>query len=397
MRFWIAAAIAIEASSVLQLKNVTEGGAAFLQHHPRHRTTTTSEPDFWDEVDNVPREPSDAGKPSKTGQTAGTLSERSTELHDPQAAGGAQQDKLSDGMVELCKKPSFQVVLNPAQNTRALRFGDDAEAATRKKGKPLVQSMVRCVGTPQPSCLKVDPGCDLSPGHCPCEFRMTKLPPLDFEYNFMAREVLEAQEGSLEHAAKDLTLRREGAERWLGTEARDKMVDDRNKAGSSFHVALIGLGGGMLPQYLLQHSQDLSIDAVESSSDVVDVARAFFGIAQAESSGRLQVFTVDGLGFLQDAQAESYNSVVVDCFGAGRVPEGCQSKDFVQSVYRSLKSNSEALQNVIVRHPDKDELDAATKKDFDTILNNYYTAFGKEAVTVQKSQGYNVVIRARKE
>lgn len=376
--------------------SMTERSGSFLEHHPRHRKTTTSEPDFWVESDELPSEPARTLKARKTRDTEITTEDaESSEEHK-----STESEHFSDDEdVQLCKKPSFQVVLNPAKNSRELRFGDDAEAATRLKGKPLVQSLVRCRGRPQPSCLKAKPDCDISPARCPCEFEMDKLPPLDHEYIYMAQEVLDAQEECLEHAAKDITLRRAGAERWLGEEAKMKMLAAKNDAGYSWRVAMIGLGGGMLPQYLLQHSHDLSIDGVESSSDVIDVARAFFGITELEKTGRLKVIANDGMSFLQDSPVEHYNSIIVDCFGDGGVPEGCRSSDFVQALYKTLKQNSNALQNVIMRHPANEELDASNRKDFTSLLSNYQATFGKEAVIVQRGQGEkstNAVIRAYK-
>jgi hypothetical protein len=355
----------------------------FLEHHPRRKSTTTV-PDFFDEL---PPETSTTAAPARTTEVA-------------QDVEGSTHKEFEDSAVELCKKPSFQVVLNPAQNSRELRFGEDAQAATRLKGKPLVQSLVRCSGSPTSRCMKPEGGCDISADHCPCDFDMDQLPPLEHEYKFIANEILDSQEGGLEHAAKDITLRRAGSERWLGEAAKNKMLAARDSAGYSWHVALIGLGGGMLPQYMFQHSQDLTIDGVESNPDVIDVARAFFGISKPEETGRLKVISSDGLGFLQESPENDYNAVVVDCFGDGRVPEGCRSIDFVQGLHRALKPDSNALQNVIVRHPSNEEMDALNRKDYESLLDTYYSAFGKKAVTVHRGQGMkstNVVIRAHKD
>merc|ERR1719473_1805868 len=65
-------------------------------------------------------------------------------------------------------------------------------------------------------------------------------------------------------------------------------------AGVGSRLLLIGLGGGMLPQYLIEHTE-LNVDAVELNGDVIRVARAFFGLPETEKSGQLQITQGDAL------------------------------------------------------------------------------------------------------
>merc|ERR1719310_2086149 len=53
-----------------------------------------------------------------------------------------------------------------------------------------IQTSVHCRGKPKKSCFEAahdGASCDLSSDRCPCDFHMPRLPPLDFEYNFIAK------------------------------------------------------------------------------------------------------------------------------------------------------------------------------------------------------------------
>merc|ERR1719379_3060589 len=119
----------------------------------------------------------------------------------------------------------------------------------------------------------------------------------------------------------------------------------------------------MIAQYLLAHSAQLSIDAIELNGNVIAAARAFFGVANAESNGRLHVVQGDGQARLNDAPASTYGIVVVDCFGDGTVPASCRSESFVEAAYRAMQPGAVMLQNALVDRPDNISLDKEVRND----------------------------------
>jgi len=270
-------------------------------------------------------------------------------------------DRKYLGSTELCSLGNVHVTLNGDLNIREMRLGGT--------GTHFVQSMVACDGPPDDSCWDKAKGCDLNPTRCPCKFHMPRLPPLDFEYRYIAKKVLQASSDST-----------------------------GNSTGSP-KVMLIGLGGGMLPQYFLEHGDSaLTVDAVELSGDVVSAARAFFGVGQAEASGRLRVIQGDGNAVMKNTKPETYSTAVVDCFGEGRVPTGCRSSEFVGSLYQSLRPGGTLLQNVVTGNMDHPEQDEEIKRELNDLLSVYRSNFGQDNVELAAHMVHadNAVIHAWK-
>lgn len=286
----------------------------------------------------------------------------------------ATESPKKQGVIELCNHNGLRVVLDVRSNSRQMTFGD-------KAWEKLVQTAVNCKGTPAPTCMAAaKSSCEMGAERCPCEFQMQKLPPLDHEYQYIAKEVLQKDETALDVAFGSI---------------RDHAMAVMPR---KLRMALVGLGGGMIAQYLISHSTQLSIDAIELNSDVIAAARAFFGIAKAESNGRLRVLEGDGLSRLNEGPPASYGVVVVDCFGKGRVPENCRSEAFVEAAYRAMEPGAEMLQNVLTSRPDDADLDKLVRKDLEDLLNAYRKVFGQHAVELQSkwAHGDNAVVRAQK-
>jgi hypothetical protein len=285
----------------------------------------------------------------------------------------ASQD--TNGMLELCNHNGLRVVLDTHSNSRRMTFGDNA-------WEKLIQTAVNCKGEPAPSCRAAtgSNSCDLSPKRCPCEFQMESLPPLDHEYIYIADQVIEQAEASLEKG-------------WGSIRGPDTAV-----MPGGLRMALVGLGGGMIAQYLISHSIQLKIDAIELNADVVAAARAFFGVAHAESQGRLHVLEGDGASVLGEASPATYGVVVVDCFGAQGVPLDCRSQAFAEAAHRAMKPGGQMLQNVVISRPDDAALDKRLRQEFEELLAAYRKVFGEHAVELESkwAHGSNAVVRARK-
>lgn len=80
-------------------------------------------------------------------------------------------------------------------------------------------------------------------------------------------------------------------------------------------VLVIGLGGGSLVKFLLQHFPQCHIDVVEYRRDVVEVAQQFFGVPAAEP--RLNIMLGDGYRHVSQLFYEtdlSYDLLLVDAY-----------------------------------------------------------------------------------
>lgn len=298
-------------------------------------------------------------------------------------------DSNDQGEVLLCSLDGLQVRLDRNTNVRTLTFGDGSTEARR-----LQQTAVHCKGAAPHSCgnpqnmtlkeLSANPppaSCDLNPAACPCEFDMEELPPLDREYKFMINHLL---------SGKVAGLNTDGL---AETKAGDFFGHD---AGAGARMLLIGLGGGMLPQYLVEHTE-LNVDAVELNGDVIQVARAFFGLPESEKSGQLQVTQGDALPVVRSKKPSTYAVAVVDCFGDARLPLNCRSRDFVDALYWAIRPGGEVLQNTVTGHTDP-QLDALIKKDLKDLLAAYHSIFGDKAgLAMKDGSGHNSVIIAKKQ
>jgi spermidine synthase len=78
-------------------------------------------------------------------------------------------------------------------------------------------------------------------------------------------------------------------------------------------VLLLGLGGGSLACFLHHHFPDCRIQAVEQRATVVEAARNFFALPTDE---RLRIHTGGALDYLDRADTETFDLILVDLFSA---------------------------------------------------------------------------------
>lgn len=145
---------------------------------------------------------------------------------------------------------------------------------------------------------------------------------------------------------------------------------------SSSRVLMIGLGGAELPQYLLHHCPDMVIEAAEISANVINISRAYFGLAESEETfgGRIAIDHSDALAAVRSREAGEYDAVLVDCFvGSGEVPEDCRSQQFAEGVRRLLRSGGHLLQNMWHKSPGHQHVAA----DFREAVVTYSQVFGR--------------------
>jgi len=144
-----------------------------------------------------------------------------------------------------------------------------------------------------------------------------------------------------------------------------------------FNALIIGLGGGALPEYLLEHCpQSAQIESIEYDPRVIDVATNFFGFHVVP--GRNEIQNRDGGEAVKERveAGKKYDLVLVDCFQTGgHVPDSCRSNDFITGLHSILKPGGKAIQQV-------------WGSQYDSILGAYSNVFGKD-----HAQGENVQLQ----
>jgi spermidine synthase len=103
-------------------------------------------------------------------------------------------------------------------------------------------------------------------------------------------------------------------------------------------VLVIGAGDGGTIRELVRHPQVEKITMVEIDEAVVRASKEFFPtISSALDHPKLKLLIDDGIKFVANAAAESYDLVIIDSSDPVGPSEGLFSKGFYQDVHRILR------------------------------------------------------------
>ncbi|MDB9528592.1 polyamine aminopropyltransferase [Oscillatoria sp. CS-180] len=103
-------------------------------------------------------------------------------------------------------------------------------------------------------------------------------------------------------------------------------------------VLVIGGGDGGSVREILKHEQVKSLTMVEIDEAVVRASRKFLPtLSSGLDDPKLNLIIGDGIEFVKNAPAESYDLIVVDSSDPVGPSEGLFSKAFYQDVYRCLR------------------------------------------------------------
>lgn len=145
--------------------------------------------------------------------------------------------------------------------------------------------------------------------------------------------------------------------------------DPMRESKGPFRILLIGLGGGALPMYTLNHCpKETSFESVEYDPRVIDTATNFFGLALAK--GRNSVEANDGGKAIQDRvqRGEKYDVVMVDAFGpGGKVPPSCRDQAFITGAKSILKPGGKVIQQI-------------WSPEYEKVIEDYKKAYGEDRV-----------------
>lgn len=235
---------------------------------------------------------------------------------------------------------SVQVWVDTRQNTRALTFNGDGlgeqtlitckgflsgEACNSGRGTSELEALTSAAAGP--NCDTVD---------CPCDADSSSL-----QFGYMVK--------MMDELSGPCALATGGGER--------------------FRVLLIGLGGGALPNYLLDHCPSADVESVEYDPRVVDVATRFFGVRT--SPGHNSVENNDGGAAVADRAAQGegrYDAILVDCFqSGGKVPESCSSDAFINNARKILKGGGRVVQQI-------------WSPQYEDVIKHYRKSFGETNV-----------------
>lgn len=138
---------------------------------------------------------------------------------------------------------------------------------------------------------------------------------------------------------------------------------------SARRVLLIGGGGFAYPRFFLKNYPEKSIDVIELSPTIVEIAREYFGLRalEAQYPDRLRVIVGDGHRYLEKLSAN---------FIAPDAPAGAANADDreVHSAAETKLASKEVVHSAA----------ASNKLRYDTILNDAYIGY-KSSASMQAS------------
>lgn len=140
-------------------------------------------------------------------------------------------------------------------------------------------------------------------------------------------------------------------------------------------VLLVGLGGGVLTNYLGHFLPDVRIDSVEIDSGVIDAAKTWFGVRETE---RMRVVESDGRVFL-NRNRKLYDVALIDAYIGGSVPFHLMTREFYTLLKRRLTPGGAAVFNI--HEPNR--LFPVSVRTLQTVfatVDLYHSGFGEVAV-----------------
>jgi spermidine synthase len=107
-------------------------------------------------------------------------------------------------------------------------------------------------------------------------------------------------------------------------------------------LAMIGLGGGQITNYLFERFPDLEIDAVDIDPEVVALAHAYFGVP---SNSRYRTHVADGRLFIESG-SEGWDMVMLDAFRGVFVPYHLKTLEFYRACAAKMPPNGVLTANL---------------------------------------------------
>lgn len=107
-------------------------------------------------------------------------------------------------------------------------------------------------------------------------------------------------------------------------------------------VAMVGLGGGSLAKFCHTHLLQTRLDVVEINPHVIALRDAF---CIPPDGGRFQVIEADGAEFMQGAEPQSYEVLLLDGYDDQGLPKGLSSQAFYDRCAKALRPGGVLVAN----------------------------------------------------
>ena len=140
-------------------------------------------------------------------------------------------------------------------------------------------------------------------------------------------------------------------------------------------VLVVGLGGGVLTNYVGHFLPDTRVDSVEIDPGVIDAARTWFSVKASE---RMRVIESDGRVFL-NRNRNLYDIALIDAYIGGSVPFHLMTQEFYTLLKQRLAPGGAAVFNI----HETNRLFPVSVRTLQTVfatVDVYHSGFGEAAV-----------------
>lgn len=149
-------------------------------------------------------------------------------------------------------------------------------------------------------------------------------------------------------------------------------------------ILLVGLGGGCIVRFLMDHFPDCRLEVVEPVPLVVEVARDYFFPAPWQLP---TIHLQDGLRFIHSApmdRCSGYDLILVDAFDAMGMSRTVHSASFFGGCLRRLSHNGAVVVNLV----------KSVRNHYHVATEELQTAFDRRVVTLPVKNTGNVLMLA---
>ncbi len=115
-------------------------------------------------------------------------------------------------------------------------------------------------------------------------------------------------------------------------------------------IAMLGLGGGFLPDIFSRHLPQYHLTVAELDILVLELAQTYFGFVPGPN---IEVRIMDGRDFLEEAAPESFDQIWLDAFSGDYVPPRLSGADFMELCKSRLAPGGLLVQNLHQSRPDE--------------------------------------------
>jgi spermidine synthase len=124
-------------------------------------------------------------------------------------------------------------------------------------------------------------------------------------------------------------------------------------------ILIIGLGGATIQKALNILVPNAKIHTVEINPDIPPTVEKYFGYKFNHTN---RIFIEDGVQYVKNSPPNRYDLVLIDAFSKEYIPEGFLTREFMNNVKKTLKTNGVVAINTFISSK-KSDLESELFKD----------------------------------